>query len=106
MKQDQAAHLDLAGTLRTARDIQKRLSSAEAGGTTVDLTISGGKGGGGGGGGVVGGGGGSGVIAKKCVFVIRSETADEAYEHAKDLEDQGCTCVSSGATEVTCTCEE
>ena len=44
-----------------------------------------------------------GAIAK-LVIVIRAETAEHAYEHAKDLEDQGCVCTSSGEAEVTCDC--
>lgn len=47
---------------------------------------------------------GTSTSARQLVFIIIAETAEHAFEHAKDLEDQGCVCTSSGETEVTCTC--
>ena len=40
----------------------------------------------------------------KFVIIIIADTAEHAFEHAKELEDQGCICTSSGETEVTCDC--
>jgi hypothetical protein len=43
-----------------------------------------------------------------CTFIIKAETADDAFALADNLirQNQGCTCVSSGPTEVTCTCPD
>jgi hypothetical protein len=49
--------------------------------------------------------GGSGTAAR-LIIIIQADTAEHAYEHAKDLEAQGCVCTSSGATEVTCDCSD
>jgi hypothetical protein len=44
------------------------------------------------------------VTSIACTFIIIGRTLDEAYEHAKQLEAQGCNCTSSGETEFTCVC--
>jgi hypothetical protein len=46
------------------------------------------------------------VTAVACTFIIIGKTLDAAYEHAKDLESQGCNCTSSGETEFTCVCKD
>jgi hypothetical protein len=46
------------------------------------------------------------VTSIACTFIIIGRTLDEAYEHAKQLESQGCNCTSSGETEFTCVCPD
>ena len=46
------------------------------------------------------------VTSIACTFIIIGHTLDEAYQHAKDLEAQGCNCTSSGETEFTCVCPD
>jgi hypothetical protein len=46
------------------------------------------------------------VTAVACTFIIIGSSLDEAYKHAQQLEAQGCTCTSTGATEFTCVCPD
>lgn len=50
--------------------------------------------------------GGAGPQAIGFVITITGKTMEAAYEHAKELTEAGCNCVSSGETEFTCTCPD
>lgn len=42
--------------------------------------------------------------AVPLIITIRAETQAHAEEHGMELQDQGCSCQSTGETEVTCDC--
>ena len=96
MRQSGTTTVDIADVLATAKTLQGQMSSGE---TSVRLTITSGAG-------EVGPIPEDNIVEKPFKIVIQSETADIAYGHAKDLENIGCNCVSSGETEVTCTCPD
>ncbi len=46
----------------------------------------------------------TGTSVARLVIIIQADTAEHAQEHARDLENEGCSCEDSGETEVTCDC--
>src|SRR5690349_18878955 len=49
---------------------------------------------------------GGGGTVMECKFIIIGRTAEEANKHGLELQNQGCSCASSGPTEVTCDCKD